>query len=136
MYYYKDGEKVFDCDVVTGNLTRGNGSPDGIFKIVYKQKDATLVGENYESAVSYFMPFAYNIRFHDASWRNEFGGTIYKTSGSHGCVNMPSDKAQELFSMVETGTPVVCYYREAVQLTNNACKLSNAYSYVATESNE
>lgn len=136
MYYYKDGEKVFDCDVVTGNLTRGNGSPDGIFKIVYKQKDATLVGENYESAVSYFMPFAYNIGFHDASWRNEFGGTIYKTSGSHGCVNMPSDKAQELFSMVETGTPVVCYYREAVQLTNNACKLSNAYSYVATETNE
>ncbi len=28
-----------------GNISRGNGSPDGIFKIAYKQKDATLVGE-------------------------------------------------------------------------------------------
>ena len=134
MYYYKDGELVLDCDVVTGNLTKGNGSPDGVFKIVYKQKDATLVGEDYSSAVSYFMPFAYNIGFHDASWRTSFGGTIYKTSGSHGCVNMPSDMAEQLYNLVETGTPVVCYYREEVQLTNNACKQSNAYSYVSTDS--
>ena len=49
---------VTDTGIVSGNISRGNGSPDGIFKIAYKQKDATLVGENYASDVRYFMPFA------------------------------------------------------------------------------
>ena len=26
---------------------------------------------------------------HDATWRGKFGGQIYKTSGSHGCINLP-----------------------------------------------
>ena len=34
---------------------------------------------------------------------------------------------------VDKGTPVVAYYREAVTLTNNAAKMSNAYSYVAPD---
>ena len=59
LWYYKDGSLVTDTGIVSGNISRGNGSPDGIFKIAYKQKDATLVGENYASDVRYFMPFAY-----------------------------------------------------------------------------
>ena len=79
------------------------------------------------------MPFAYNIGIHDASWRSEFGKEIYKTSGSHGCVNIPEKKAEKLFSMVEVGTPVVAYYREEVKLTNTAAQNSNAFSYVKEE---
>lgn len=101
-----------------------------MFKIVYKQKDATLVGETYRSAVNYFMPFAYNIGLHDASWQTEFGGNRYKTAGSHGCINLPPDIAKTIFENIETGTPVIAYYREPVTLTNNAAKMSNAYSYV------
>ena len=104
-----------------------------VYKIVYKQRNATLVGEGYSSPVSYFMPFAYNIGIHDASWRDTFGGTIYKTSGSHGCINVPPAFAEQLFNAVDKGTPVVAYYREAVTLTNNAAKMSNAYSYVAPD---
>lgn len=89
LWYYKDGSLVTDTGIVSGNISRGNGSPDGIFKIAYKQKDATLVGENYASNVRYFMPFAYNVGIHDASWRSTFGKEIYKTSGSHGCINVP-----------------------------------------------
>lgn len=91
------------------------------------------MGEGYSSPVSYFMPFAYNIGIHDASWRDTFGGTIYKTSGSHGCINVPPAFAEQLFNAVDKGTPVVAYYREAVTLTNNAAKMSNAYSYVAPD---
>ncbi len=43
---------------------------------------------------------------HDASWRKKFGGKIYQTNGSHGCVNVPTSSAEKLFSMVEVGTPV------------------------------
>lgn len=136
MYYYKDGKLMLDSDVVTGNISRGNGSPDGVFKIVYKQSPATLVGETYQSDVEYFMVFAYNVGFHDASWRSEFGGEIYKTSGSHGCVNMPGEKAKELYSMLEAGTPVVAYYRDPVELTAENTRISNAYSYVDKEKQE
>ncbi|MCD8151178.1 MAG: L,D-transpeptidase/peptidoglycan binding protein [Clostridiales bacterium] len=129
LYYYEDGSLVLDCDIVSGKISNGNGSPDGIFKIVYKQSPATLVGEDYASDVTYFMPFAYNVGIHDASWRSSFGGSIYVNSGSHGCINVPAGAAQQLYELLEVGTPVVAYYREAVKLTSNSSKISNAYSY-------
>lgn len=131
LWYYKDGELIADSDIVSGNISAGNGSPDGIFKVVYKQSPAVLKGENYESNVTYFMPFAYNVGIHDASWRNgKFGGEIYKTNGSHGCINVPYDTADIIYESVEVGTPVIAYYREEVKLTAENCKISNAYSYV------
>lgn len=134
LWYYENGEMKLDSDIVSGNIASGNGSPDGVFKIVYKQSPAVLVGEDYESNVDYFMVFAYNVGFHDASWRNgQFGGQYYKTIGSHGCVNMPGDKAASLYEMIKKDTPVVAYYREPIELTANNCKISNAYSYVDPE---
>ena len=130
MYYYEKGVLKLESDVVTGNVNLKNGSPDGIYKIVYKERDATLTGEDYESDVAYFMVFAYNVGFHDASWRSEFGKEIYKTSGSHGCINMPEDAAKKLYEMLQINTPVVAYYREPVELTAENAKISNAYSYV------
>lgn len=129
LWYYKDGELVTETDIVSGNIARKNGSPDGVFKIAYKQKDATLVGENYASDVKYFMPFAYNVGIHDASWRSTFGGEIYKTSGSHGCINVPAKIARKLYETLEVGTPVIAFYRDPVTLITENCKISNAYSY-------
>lgn len=130
LWYYQDGDLVLESDFVSGNLQKGNGSPDGVFKIVYKQKDATLVGEDYESSVDYFMPFAYNVGFHDASWRSTFGGDIFRTKGSHGCINLPHETAETLYRELEVGTPVVAFYREEIQLTSNNAYISNAFSYV------
>lgn len=134
IWFYKDGELITDSDIVSGNISLGNGSPDGIFKIVYKQSPAVLKGEDYESDVTYFMPFAYNVGIHDASWRNgNFGGEIYKTGGSHGCINVPEKIAKKIYKNVEVGTPVIAYYRESVELTAENCKISNAYSYTEPE---
>ena len=131
IYYYKDGEMLLDSDIVSGNLRKGNGSPDGIYKVVYKQSPAKLVGEDYASDVKYFVVFAYNVGVHDASWRNKFGGDIFRTSGSHGCVNVPTEFVAKLYKMIEKDTPVVAYYREKVKLTTENARISNAYSYVA-----
>ena len=38
------------------------------------------------------------------------GGEIYKTDGSHGCINTPLEYMEELYDMVKIGTPVVMYY--------------------------
>lgn len=56
------------------------------------------------------MPFNGGIGIHDAIWRSQFGGNIYKTNGSHGCVNAPPYLAQKIFENIEPGTPIVCYY--------------------------
>lgn len=109
IWVYKDGKLVIESDCVTGNSSRGFDTPMGIYQITYKERDATLKGENYSSDVTFWMPFYYNVGLHDAPWRSSFGGTIYKRSGSHGCVNLPPDIAEKVYANVEKGTPVVCY---------------------------
>ena len=109
MFFYKDGEKILESDFVSGNVSRGHSTPPGIFALTYKQRDAVLKGEGYASPVKYWMPFNGGIGFHDASWRSSFGGSIYKSGGSHGCVNMPYAAAKQLFENVYAGMPVICY---------------------------
>lgn len=110
LWYYKDGSLVAEGNVVTGNVSLGNGTPGGIYMLKYKERNATLKGENYSVPVSYWMPFNNNIGIHDAYWRTEFGGQIYQTNGSHGCVNAPPELAQTIFENISPGIPVVVYY--------------------------
>lgn len=109
---YKDGKMILEADCVTGNSARGFDTPAGVYGITYKQRNATLNGENYSTPVSYWMPFNRNVGLHDADWRTSFGGQIYKSSGSHGCVNLPPDAARRIYDVVEAGTPVICYNLE------------------------
>lgn len=110
VYVVDNGEVLMDTDCVTGCMANGNYTPGGIFGLTYKQTDATLRGADYTSFVKYWMPFNRNIGFHDASWRNRFGGDIYLRSGSHGCVNLPRAAAKELYEYMYTNCPVICYY--------------------------
>ncbi|MBQ9443937.1 MAG: L,D-transpeptidase/peptidoglycan binding protein [Lachnospiraceae bacterium] len=109
LWVYKNGEVVNETDFVSGGLFKGNSTPEGTYAITYKERDSTLVGEGYESSVKYWMPFNGNIGLHDASWRDEFGGHIYYFKGSHGCLNLPTAKAAEIYDQVEKGEPVIVY---------------------------
>ena len=110
MYYYQEGELVLETEIVTGNTGRKMGTPEGVNYVYNKQRNRTLRGPGYASFVKYWMPVKGSIGIHDASWRKEFGGEIYKKSGSHGCINTPGDKMAELYDMVEVGTPVIMFY--------------------------
>ncbi len=117
MYFIKDGKVVLESDIVTGNPNNGNATPQGIYTVSYKTRNATLRGTkkadgtySYETPVKYWMPFNGGIGFHDATWQSSFGGDRYKTHGSHGCVNMPEEKAAKLYDLISAGIPVVCYY--------------------------
>lgn len=110
MYYYLEGELALETEIVTGNTGRKMGTPEGVNFVYNKQKNRTLRGQGYASFVKYWVPVKGNIGIHDASWRKEFGGEIYKKSGSHGCINTPTDKMAELYDMVEIGTPVIMFY--------------------------
>ncbi len=110
LFFYKEGSLVLESDFVSGNSSRGYDTPAGVYGVTYKQRNATLVGETYQTPVSYWMPFNRNIGMHDATWRGSFGGNIYKTSGSHGCINLPYSIAQQIYEGIEKGTPVICYH--------------------------
>ena len=112
LWFYKEGKLIVQGDVVTGNISRGNATPQGTYILNYKQKNATLKGAGYSSDVKYWMPFNCNIGIHDASWRGSFGGSIYKSDGSHGCVNAPLYLAKKIYENIEPGTPIVCYKEE------------------------
>lgn len=117
LWFIKDGQKIMESDIVTGNPNKGNATPQGVYTLTYKTKNAVLRGPKqadgsyeWESPVSYWMPFNGGIGMHDATWQSAFGGSRYQTHGSHGCVNMPLEKAKEIYGYIDAGTPVICHY--------------------------
>ncbi len=117
IFYVKDGQLAFQADVVTGLPTPDKQTPAGVYSILEKMRDKTLTGEmttegvpEYETPVSYWMRVTWSgVGFHDASWQPYFGGTRYKSHGSHGCINMSLSDISSLYPMVDTGTPVVIH---------------------------
>ncbi len=109
LFYYKNGALVVESDFVSGNEAKGWSTPAGAFGLYYKQRDKTLRGEDYATPVSFWMPFNGGVGFHDATWRNSFGGSYYKRNGSHGCVNLPYNVAKTLYENIEAGCAVLVY---------------------------
>lgn len=118
LFLYKDGKVVLESDFVSGKDTKDRKTPGGVFGITYKERDATLVGADYETPVSYWMPFNGSIGMHDATWRRKFGSNIYKSGGSHGCINLPFNVAARIYDEIEKNTPVICYYLAGTESTS------------------
>ena len=122
MWYFLDGAVIFDSPVVTGR-PGALETPAGVFFIQEMEEDSVLSGATNpytgvvadDTEVAYWMRITWDypvpgIGFHDAEWQSSFGGTRYRTHGSHGCINMPLDKASELFSLISEHTPVVVHH--------------------------
>ena len=110
MWCYENGTCIVDTPVVTGNPNKGNATPSGgVWAIDAKKRDAILEGEGYEAPVDYWMPFNGDVGIHDLKSRAYFGGTIYLSNGSHGCVNTPYEQVKMIYNAVSIGTPVIVY---------------------------
>ena len=109
LYLFKNDSLIFQSDLVSGNESAGMSTTKGAFFVKYKETNACLEGPGYKTYVTYWMPFINGIGMHDASWRKSFGKEIYKTSGSHGCINLPRASAQYIFQNVSPGTIVLCH---------------------------
>ncbi len=109
LFLYKDGELITESDFVSGCPAKGNATPTGVYGLTYKTKDAVLRGDDYATPVNYWMPFNGNIGMHDLTSRRAFGGDIYKTNGSHGCINLPLDAAKTIYETISDNYPVLVY---------------------------
>ena len=110
LYLVKNNKTVLSTDVVTGNTSTGHGTPTGLWYVEYKQRNHTMV--KYNAFVRYWMPIdtGTGVGLHDADWRGAFGGSIYRSNGSHGCINIPPSKAREIYNSISPGIPVICHY--------------------------
>ena len=112
--YTQDGEVIMDSDCVTGKHGR-HDTPTGIYTISQMSRNYTMHGTNdngssYASFCHNFMRITDGgIALHDASWRSEFGGDIYINNGSHGCINLPTQFANDLYNIVDKGTLVIVH---------------------------
>ena len=105
---YCDNKIVLTSPIVSGKDNEERHSDIGIFTVRSKEKDTYLTdGATYNSHVDYWMPYNGGEGLHDAQWRSRFGGDIYKNNGSHGCINLPLEKAAELYGIISKGDNVL-----------------------------
>ena len=109
VYCYYQGDLVLVADCVTGIPTYGTtkGTNKGYTEINGKLYNSKLMG-NAPSKI--FISFNSDGEgFHDARWRSKFGGDIYLTNGSHGCVNMRLEDVLVLDKYLDKGNKVLVH---------------------------
>jgi hypothetical protein len=115
LWFYKNGSLVVESDFVSGLPKDGRETTTGAFPIAYKASPFNLTGggsngsDSWDVEVQYWMPFYDGQGLHDASWRTSFGGDIYLTDGSHGCINLPTAEAQIIYENMEAKIPILLY---------------------------
>ncbi|MEG0365082.1 MAG: L,D-transpeptidase [Erysipelotrichales bacterium] len=114
VYLYSSGKLIKTAEVVTGKPNGTMDTTKGKYTVMYKTTNFTLKGDaygyDYKLPVKYWIPFegGGGIGLHDAPWRahHDFGGQRYKTTGSHGCVNMRLEDVRFIYNEVVAGTAV------------------------------
>lgn len=118
IWFYMNGDLIVDTPCVTGCVSDGHSTPTGVFFLLNKNRGVYLEGYNndgskYSSYVEYWMRFNQGIGMHDATWRAKFGGNIYLSGGSHGCVNMPKKAAEKTYEHIDDTMPIIVYKSES-----------------------
>ncbi len=115
MWLYNDNKLVLKTPVVTGNVAEGWDTPTGTFSVWNKETNKVLngatVGYDYKVPVDYWMAIDYTgVGIHDIDWLTsgnaEASRSVYKTDGSHGCINTPDDLMKTVYDNTPLGTPV------------------------------
>ena len=115
VYTYENGQRVKEYTISSGKWGR---TPNGIFKIWTKIRSQKMEGGSKITKDYYYLPnvpyimFFYNNNYpkrvgfslHGTYWHNNFGVPM-----SHGCINMRTADAAEVFNWAEIGTEVRIY---------------------------
>lgn len=116
--YADDGKTVlWRTYIVSGQAGRYD-TPPGEYEIESRALDIIMVGADedgdgepdYRTPCTFWMGFYGGFGIHDSWWRNYYGEDIYTWYGSHGCVNVSYEKAEELWNLTDYGDKVYVHY--------------------------
>lgn len=115
VYGYENGNRVKEYTISSGKWGR---TPTGTFRIWTKIRSQKMSGGSKATEDYYYLPnvpyimFFYNaahpktagFSLHGTYWHNNFGVPM-----SHGCINMKTADAAEVFGWAEVGTEIRIY---------------------------
>jgi len=98
VYFLKKGKVKATFRCITGRPVPGRATPTGVFFIKEHKRAYTLTGADYATPVKNWVRITWTgTGFHPATWQpwSSWNPSLYKTRGSHGCINLsPGDAAQ------------------------------------------
>ncbi|MCD7825222.1 MAG: L,D-transpeptidase [Clostridiaceae bacterium] len=109
VYVFRKGKVVFSCKCITGRPVEGRSTPTGSYFIKEHRTAYTLTGADYSTPVKNWVRITWTgTGFHPATWQpwSQWTKTMYKTRGSHGCINLSVEDAEKIYKLTK--------YREAV----------------------
>jgi lipoprotein-anchoring transpeptidase ErfK/SrfK len=109
-YLFENGQVVDSFLISSGK--DGYSSHTGSFRITAKLSSQNMGNRDLTKAPNYFTENVPDVMYyngdealHGAYWHNNFGNVM-----SHGCINMPLDKAAKVFDWAPMGTEVTVTY--------------------------
>lgn len=109
LYGWEGNNQIYNYLVSTGKWA---ATPTGNFAVWTKLASTTMSGGSKALGTYYYLPnvpctmyFHKGYGIHGTYWHDNFG-----TPMSHGCVNMRTPEACELFNWASVGTPVRIHY--------------------------
>lgn len=109
VYVFRKGKVVFSCRCITGRPVKDRRTPTGAFFIKEHREAYTLTGADYSTPVKNWVRITWTgTGFHPATWQpwSSWTKDMYKTRGSHGCINLSVPDAAKIYKLTK--------YREAV----------------------
>lgn len=105
--FIKECKEIAYAPVITGCEFQGWDTPKGNYEVSYLEGNCFITDSTH---VNFWMKISksLNVGIHDANgWRVQYGGTIYKSNGSHGCINTPDSAARKIYAEIELGMTIV-----------------------------
>lgn len=114
VYVYKNGKLAYSCPCVTGlpsDPTRATRT--GVYYIKDKKLEYTLTGDDYVTPTKYWIRIMWTGTGYHFMNRSDWGRwspSLYKSRGSHGCINLQYSSAQTVYSLVKMRDAVFIHY--------------------------
>lgn len=115
LYAYLEGEKIVDCDIISGDPGLKAETPTGVFNMRFMFPNYNFVRGSFTKTLKYWMVFYgntvdTNIGIASCNWLTNFGGNAYKGAGSLGSIYVNEADAKTLYmELPGKDFPVIIY---------------------------
>lgn len=114
VYVYRNGKLAFSCKCVTGlpsDPTRATKT--GVWYIKDKKLQYTLTGDDYSTPTRYWIRITWTGTGYHFMNRSDWGRwspSLYKSRGSHGCINLQLNDVRTIYVLVKMRDAVFIHY--------------------------